>query len=77
MNVVNRVRGAKMVKQQRKFVRAELFSDLDDLIRELAKLHRIVGTQLVVDPDKVRELKNTSNRSSAQRRRVGARRLLA
>ena len=66
-----------MVKQQRKLVRAELFSDLDDLIRELTKLHRIVGTRLVVDPEKVRELRNTSSRSSAQRRRVGARRLPA
>ena len=67
----------KVVKQQRKLVRAELFSDIDDLIRELTKLHRIVGTRLVVDPEKVRELRNTSSRSLSQIRRGGARRLSA
>lgn len=66
-----------MAKQPRKLVRAELFSDLDDLIRELSKLHRIVGTRLIVDPDKVRELRNTSSRPSVHRRRIAARRLSA
>jgi hypothetical protein len=66
-----------MAKQERKPVRPELFSDLDDLIRELGKLHKIVGTKLVVDHEKVRQLKNTSARSNVQRRKFTARRIPA
>ena len=66
-----------MAKQERKFVRPELFSDIDDLIRELGKLHKIVGTRMVVDHEKVRQLKSTSTRSPAQRRKAAARRLTA
>jgi hypothetical protein len=66
-----------MAKQQQKLARAELFSDLDDLIRELSKLHRIVGTQLIVDPEKVRELRNTRTKPALQRRRLSIRRQTA
>jgi hypothetical protein len=66
-----------MAKQERKLVRPELFSDVDDLIRELGKLHKIVGTRLVVDHEKVRQLKNTSTRSPVQGRKLAARRVPA
>jgi hypothetical protein len=66
-----------MAKQERKFVRPELFSDVDDLIRELGKLHKIVGTRLIVDHEKVRQLKNTGPRSAIQKRKIANRRISA
>ncbi|WP_398472086.1 hypothetical protein [Tardiphaga sp.] len=57
----------------------DLFSDLDSIIRELGKLHRIVGTRLVVDPEKVRLLRNasTGSRASVTKKKSPARRLTA
>jgi hypothetical protein len=66
-----------MAKKQRRLVHPELFSDVDDLIRELGKLHKIVGTRMVVDHEKVRQLKNTRSRSPVQRRKTAARRVSA
>ena len=50
------------MKRKQPHGKPELFSDVDDLIRELRRLHRIVGTRLVVDPEKVRMLKSSGRR---------------